>query len=367
MKKLWMILLFGAVIAACSDDDDNTDKVDATFSIKNFPEAVAVEAGKTVSYDITRTGTPELETVTPQGWECKVNGTKLEITAPAYGGNTRMAASDQPSTAYSGTISIKALDGKEVIAEYSTQAQAYKTLTFEDVPATHLAGPSYYGENMYSLSEYNQYEGPQYTGYHDTATGLKWHVNKSGGKTEFQYGGVGVSRWNDMTDANYTNQCSVFFRETATGNGGYAASKTFGVVFSANPDFGGGYGGIYFAEPSVEHVIDHMYVCNTTYAALVMRDGNEYSQALSYENEGWFKLTVAGYDKDGAKKGEAEFYLADFRTANAGGVLDIWDKMDLSSLGKVNKLEFLFSGSDTGDYGLNTPAYVCIDNVMVYL
>ena len=44
-----------------------------------------------------------------------------------------------------------------------------------------------------------------------------------------------------------------------------------------------------------------------------------------------------------------------------------WRSWDLSALGKVNKIKIDFEGSDTGDWGLNTPAYLCIDNVKVVL
>ena len=40
-----------------------------------------------------------------------------------------------------------------------------------------------------------------------------------------------------------------------------------------------------------------------------------------------------------------------------------WTYVDLSSLGKVDQLAFRMTGSRTGDWGLNTPAYFCIDNI----
>jgi hypothetical protein len=39
-----------------------------------------------------------------------------------------------------------------------------------------------------------------------------------------------------------------------------------------------------------------------------------------------------------------------------------WRYVDLSSLGKVKKLGFALDSSDGGDWGINTPAYFCIDN-----
>jgi len=39
-----------------------------------------------------------------------------------------------------------------------------------------------------------------------------------------------------------------------------------------------------------------------------------------------------------------------------------WEWVDLSGLGLVDMIEFSLSSSDTGAYGMNTPAYFFIDN-----
>jgi len=62
-----------------------------------------------------------------------------------------------------------------------------------------------------------------------------------------------------------------------------------------------------------------------------------------------------------------EFYLADFQfTDNAFDyILDGWTWVDLSSLGSaVKTLEFALSSSDTGMWGMNTPAYFALDNLL---
>jgi hypothetical protein len=47
--------------------------------------------------------------------------------------------------------------------------------------------------------------------------------------------------------------------------------------------------------------------------------------------------------------------------------LTTWTYFDLSALGNVTRVEFNIEGNDSGAYGLNTPAYVCMDNVEVTL
>lgn len=47
--------------------------------------------------------------------------------------------------------------------------------------------------------------------------------------------------------------------------------------------------------------------------------------------------------------------------------LTTWTLFDLTNIKKqaVNRIEFDFEGSDSGAYGLNTPAYVCIDDIRI--
>ncbi len=45
---------------------------------------------------------------------------------------------------------------------------------------------------------------------------------------------------------------------------------------------------------------------------------------------------------------------------------DDWEDWDLSALGAVNRVVFNFEGSDASEWGLNTPAYLAIDNIKIY-
>ena len=82
-------------------------------------------------------------------------------------------------------------------------------------------------------------------------------------------------------------------------------------------------------------------------------------------------MLAYGYDAQGSAVNGGkplEFYFCDYRNAsNPVELVTTWRSWDLSALGKVNKIKIDFEGSDTGDWGLNTPAYLCIDNVKVVL
>jgi hypothetical protein len=227
-----------------------------------------------------------------------------------------------------------------------------RIFTFENVNAGYLAGPTAYGENLYDGAT------GQYTTYTDPETGLTMGINEgddyAGGLAyNFWNGGIVISQWTDMTIGAFDNQCSVFYKDAATGFGGFGGSKTFAVVHCGGP------AEIAF-NTAVDREFSYIWVTNSTYAALSMLNGNDY--AKKFATGDWFKLTVTGYKANGSKSGEVEFYLADFRTANAGGIVREWKKIDLAALGKINKLSFALDSSDSGEWGMNTPAYFCFDN-----
>ncbi len=103
------------------------------------------------------------------------------------------------------------------------------------------------------------------------------------------------------------------------------------------------------------------FITNDAYAISSMTNGDSF--AHKFAKGDWFKLTAEGTTAEGTKS--VDFYLADFRSENEADhyMLNSWQWLDLRSLGKVTSLTFKFTSSDTGQYGMNTPAYLCIDNL----
>ena len=56
--------------------------------------------------------------------------------------------------------------------------------------------------------------------------------------------------------------------------------------------------------------------------------------------------------------------LADFthQDSSQDYIVTQWEYVDLSPLGTVDSVEFIFTSSDVGQWGINTPTYVAIDN-----
>ena len=96
------------------------------------------------------------------------------------------------------------------------------------------------------------------------------------------------------------------------------------------------------------------FVTNSAYAYTSMKEGDAY--AKKFDENDWFLITATGF-LDDVKVGTAEYYLA-----QNGKIADDWGIFDLSGIGTVDRVLFSLSSSDNGEWGMNTPAYFCLDN-----
>jgi hypothetical protein len=109
--------------------------------------------------------------------------------------------------------------------------------------------------------------------------------------------------------------------------------------------------------PDEEEVVG-AYFTNTNYAYYSMLNGDAF--AKKFEQGDWFKLTITGRDAQGAITRTIDVYLAE--DAN---IVNTWKWKDLGSLGRIKSLEFSLSSTDNGPWGMNTPAYFCMDNLVL--
>ena len=195
-----------------------------------------------------------------------------------------------------------------------------------------------------------------FDGYGSDATTGTW---TSGGATfnTNQWGpGWSYSNVNDTTTAGFTNQWAAFTGTGFGGGGVYSIANSF----SAN--------GAWVDMPYAANM-QSVRVTNTTYAALSMRDGDSFAKKFggtTGNDPDWFKVTFTGFAQaaaTGPSTGQVEFYLADFRfnDNSLDYILDQWALVDLSPLGTVRSIGISLSSSDVGTFGMNTPAYVALD------
>ena len=329
------------------------------FSVASLGLQV-IKFGGTREFAVMQSGVQNLSISKPDGWRVSLNDNKLSVTAPD------IANSFAEQT---GIVSVVAVGERStVIANVQVTARDFSHLIdFEDYPRIldYLTGPTSYGENLYT-----SFGAGQYVGYDDAGSGLIMMVNESiwTGEIDFFGGGIAISQWNNMVDDSYINQCSVYYSDDETGHGGYNGSETFAVGFGFNDlMMGDTRSVISFDDGATECTFDHFWVTNSSYAALSMLNGDMASKKLSYADADWFKVVITAYDKTDSPTGTAvEFYLADFRTATSPGIITEWTMVDLTPLGNnVHTVKFDLQSSDTGMYGMNTPAYFCFDNLAI--
>lgn len=114
--------------------------------------------------------------------------------------------------------------------------------------------------------------------------------------------------------------------------------------------------------PSKKPSLTTVDITNTTYAALSMKDGDNY--AKMFEKGDYFKLKITGFSL-GLVKDSVIVYLADFRSEISTNhyIQKNWKTVDISKLSNSDSLKFNLYSSDNGQYGMNTPAYFAIDNL----
>jgi len=165
--------------------------------------------------------------------------------------------------------------------------------------------------------------------------------------------GFAVSKNTDKITSGYANEFSVYASSGANGSEKFAIAyagfnETTNCKFAANREFR----------------FKSLMINNTTLTALALKEG--LFAARAFEENDWLKIVITGFDAKGNETGKIEFYLADFRGGKSY-ICQEWTNVDLKNLGKANKLEFIFESTDNDPlYGMNTPSYACIDDIIYY-
>ncbi len=175
------------------------------------------------------------------------------------------------------------------------------------------------------------------------------------------WSGFAISNHTDVSTPGFGNQYSSY---TGGGAGGsaqfavgyidaYSGPEGTRLSFAASTDLSGG--GAWFT--------------NTTYTALDMLHGSGFSKKFGGEtgaDPDWLLLSATGY-LNGVATGAVDLYLADYRFEDPAQdyILSDWQWVDFSSLGAVDEIVFTMSSSDNGMFGMNTPSYFAMDNLVV--
>ncbi len=163
--------------------------------------------------------------------------------------------------------------------------------------------------------------------------------------------GWAYSKTNDTTTGDYSNLYASYANKGAVNSSNYVVGQNLSN-FKVN-----------------QNTLQGLYISNTTYAALSMKNGDAFAKKFggtTGNDSDWFKLTVNAFKNGTLKTEKVDFYLADFRfTDNTQDyIVKDWTYLNLLPLGSLDSIQFTLTSSDTGQFGMNTPAFFCIDNVI---
>jgi hypothetical protein len=228
-----------------------------------------------------------------------------------------------------------ALASLVVIMVACTVPYYYDCADFEDVP---LPDAGYFDADLLGAFKSR-----------DIIFTSEW-VSEYGG---YSNGGIYPSNLNDSITTGILNQYSSYPKP----NGNFAVVHYNDYVSSTIEN----YATFILPEPTM---VESVKVANSTYTYWAIKNGDDgFGSCRAYKDGDWFKVTFTGYNACGENLGSVDYYLADFRNGKSF-IEKGWASVSLVSLGEeVLKVSISFSGTDIGDYGLNTPTYCVIDEI----
>lgn len=176
-------------------------------------------------------------------------------------------------------------------------------------------------------------------------------------QTDYAYwsDGWAYSSKQDDTTGNYTNLYAAFTKTGHNASAKYGVGQQNSILRLTGVDAG---------KP-----VKGMYITNGTYPALSMTNGDNIAKKFggaSGNDPDFFVVTIKKFFNGIESTDSVNCYLADFRSASSADdyILNTWKWVDLSSLGNVDSLSFRLSSSDNGQFGINTPTFFCVDDVI---
>lgn len=162
------------------------------------------------------------------------------------------------------------------------------------------------------------------------------------------YGEWGVYYFGNLPTSKSDNAYVSYLDAEKSASGGAYEGNNF-VVWT------GSYSGLDGVALDHAAVVPGFFINNTAYDVNSMCNGDSF--AKKFGKDDWFKLTI-----NASLNGEDVNAEVVVELAADGKYINQWTYVDLSVLGEVDAIRFALSSSDTGDNGMNTPAYFALDN-----
>ncbi|MCS7467312.1 DUF4465 domain-containing protein [Stieleria sp. ICT_E10.1] len=176
------------------------------------------------------------------------------------------------------------------------------------------------------------------------------------------WGGWAYSNTTDTTTPGFSNEHSAITGGGSNGVGGSVSGESYALAFGSGATINLPTGAL----------VESVDWTNGTYPYLSMRDGDafakEFGGAGGSESD-FFRVILTGYsdvNAAGAATGSVTLDLADYTFSDESQdyIVNTWQvNEDLTPLGNARSIDLTFQSSDTGQFGINTPMYLFIDNL----
>lgn len=145
-------------------------------------------------------------------------------------------------------------------------------------------------------------------------------------------------------------------------------AKAGSGYLSSNYSVGQNYAVVRLTGQALGGQVNGMWITNSNYAYNSMYFGDQFAKQFggtSGNDTDWFKLTIKRYYMGSLQNDSVDFYLADYRFSNNAQdyIVRNWTYVDLTSLGNCDSLLFTLTSTDNGMWGMNTPAFFCMDEL----
>lgn len=114
---------------------------------------------------------------------------------------------------------------------------------------------------------------------------------------------------------------------------------------------------LYFSDGK-PRTIKSCKINSTAYFVNIVENGNAFSPKLREGEQ--IDIYATGIDSTGSLTARVQFTLATY-----GSTVKEWTTWDLSALGEVVKVQFNIWGGNVDEYGMTTPKYFALDDIVV--
>lgn len=185
-------------------------------------------------------------------------------------------------------------------------------------------------------------------GFKNDILDFQYFVNE-----EYSYwGGFAQCNGYNMEDGTYANQYSVYNTKAATGNG---YLLYYYDSYNEPCDILCRYYGDY------QFTTVRLNLTTYTYKSITEEDINAFARVFT--DGDYLKVTFTALLENKTEGVSTDCYVVDYRDGKQF-VATNWDTFDISALsGELWGVRVRIETSDVGEYGANTPLYICMDDL----